>query len=375
VKAVKAPPRSEPGRSEPRRGAARRAAAVALAPALALALAGGAAAEQWNLTTAGGREVAIEEDIGPAGSRFQLVRTWPDGRDDTTFGRAGRVELPPTGRPPYAVRADADGRLFVVGGAAAAGRPATPFVMRFSADGAPDSRWPQGRGEARAWPGGPGGLAAEDAVSRPDGGAWVLGSTEGPRAQAVLWRLTAAGAVDEGFGAGGFLALGEAQASLRGIALLASPDGTLWIGVRREAAGEAVLEVHRLDPAAALPVPVSRQPPPDEADDAPRLEVRSARMGWLSEEADPPWTAVTAPMPGSAFAAWAGAPAVAPVVVDAASAAGGAVFNPYAADAGPAARPSATAPAATAGGTGWGWAAGGLAFGALTAFLFRWFRR
>jgi uncharacterized delta-60 repeat protein len=184
------------------------------------AAAGNAEVARGLLLTAGGKIVVagIAEQAGAADARERdvfLARFDASGVLDTTFGTAGvaRFDLAP-GKlvgtvfktdAQWGLAADAQGRLYVSGSAVGAGRNDTDFaVLRVTESGARDTTF------------GAAGLATVD-VSNLDattkeihidasGRALVGGYYTDPSTSVVapvLFRLTAAGALDASFGAAG----------------------------------------------------------------------------------------------------------------------------------------------------------------------------
>lgn len=160
------------------------------------------------------------------------------GDPDPTFGTGGQVAVPPgtTGGTASALAIQPDGKL-VVAGQAQGGSPYLQFgVMRFNADGTPDTSF-DGDGSAQT-PVGSGGHA-NDVLVQPDGKIVAVGNSSGSIANNPdfsLVRYNADGSLDSaGFGTGGKTVLyvggcspfngyfGDAEAVAR------QPDGKLVV--------------------------------------------------------------------------------------------------------------------------------------------------
>ena len=347
-------------------------------------------ATDWVARLPSGAELAIVEDPANANNPYRLERRQPAAGLDRQFGQAGSVALNLGGETgsPSGLRVDAQGHIVVVGHVLPGNTMRMPVLLRFDARGQADARWATG-GRAQITNFGAD-LAAEDALPLGDGKLLVLGTSEGKIERAVLWRLSANGQLDTGFGSGGWLSL-RSDLAVQGISLAAS-GAAVMIGLMVTQSSGTWLEVHRWNPAQlADPVLVARQALPQNWVGLPVLEPRQDKCGWLSPAdgfgGQRAWQPCQM-LPQAQAVAWRTGPApVAPapeaVAPDAVAAPAGnegsVAFSPYAAP--PPTAPTTpttaktdttttAAPAAEPDSTSWlGWAAGVLAAAMVALWL------
>lgn len=168
---------------------------------------------------------AVIADPLPLSLSISVTRLHPDGSPDLTFDSDGTATFAVAG---HSVMSDAvaiqdDGKIVV------SGRGDGAVLVRFNSDGSPDTSF------------GSGGLAALGATAplsraldvaiQPDGRIVVAGDINSSPAQDFfLARFTAAGALDQSFGTGGWLTTDFGSADDRALSLVLQPDGRIVAG-------------------------------------------------------------------------------------------------------------------------------------------------
>jgi len=126
-----------------------------------------------------------------------LVRLRPDGSRDTSFGSGGTLTL--SGYAVAALGVAADGSIIL----ATAQSSQHAALVRLNPTGAPDPAF--NGGAALQLPL----YTVEAMLAQPDGTIQLLGVTAPTRGEQQVWRYTAAGAPDAGWGAGGVVGVGS----------------------------------------------------------------------------------------------------------------------------------------------------------------------
>lgn len=187
---------------------------------------------------------------GPEGSIAFLVAVTATGALNPSFGEAGIVretDPRPSSQSAGPVAVADDGRLLVAGSTDAGPSSGAIALFRYTPNGAIDTGYGAERGFAR--------LAAIDspvalAVER-SGAAIVLSEEAFHGEGAALMRVTAGGAIDSAFGAGGLVTLGRPRA--RFSALAVQPDGKVLVaGTSNWRGHRARMLVARLLPSGDL---------------------------------------------------------------------------------------------------------------------------
>lgn len=304
------PPLAPPGRTQTLKAACWRAGLRTWALALLMAAlpVQPCSAGPWRADTPQGLQVHLVQDSFRARDGYLLERRYPDGTPDAGFGQQGALvfTLGPDNEGPAALRADAQGRLWVAGASLDGEGRLHAVVLRFLPHGVPDGGYAtQGRSAVQ-----PGGLAARalDLLPLSDGSAWVAGLLQerDGRERAGLWRLQPDGRVDPAFGDGGLWRDPDARpAEVQGLA--AGADGGVSLQLQRS--GTAAAETWRVAQGGTslqrAGVPAS--PPAAEGREDPAMPAPSpfGPAGGASASAAP------AGQPGAAVAGGAAAGAVA----------------------------------------------------------------
>ena len=202
-----------------------------------------------------GRVLVAGRRFGPAGPALLVARLRADGSPDPAFGSDG-VVIGATGIAPAfpsAMAIDAHDRILVAGVDTTDGSGSV-VVSRLLADGSPDPAFGAG---GRALVGGAlSSVPAHGLVATRDGGAAVVLSSAAAAGQdrrtATVYRLTADGRPDAGFGGAGAVEVPEADA----VALAEQPDGRLVVGgtafEQRGADHTSWMALARFEPTGAL---------------------------------------------------------------------------------------------------------------------------
>ena len=141
------------------------------------------------------------------------------GTLDKSFGVAGiAVVEPATDRSSVAgsVAVDSEGRVIVAGAEKLMTPPVRSLLVRFTADGVPESSWPVG-GQMQSV-----NRVGEYVIALQDGGT-ILGERDHVTTEFTLKRLDAHGVIDEKFGVMGSIAMGY------GTALTSFGDGSFAV--------------------------------------------------------------------------------------------------------------------------------------------------
>jgi uncharacterized delta-60 repeat protein len=201
---------------------------------------GGTDAARVVLVQPNGR-IVVAGGGTPSGS-FCVARLRRAGSLDMTFGTGGKrvVDLGGTDEVVYGAALQPDGRLVLVGGS-----DALAAVARLNANGSLNSTF-SGNGKKRfSW----GAFSRASAVLVLPNGKLVVAGFSGPEGGNVqVARLSAAGALDVGFGTGGIAGIDFGGDDF-GLALARQADGRLVVAGRSSAAGAVVT---RLRPDGAL---------------------------------------------------------------------------------------------------------------------------
>lgn len=257
------------------------AIAAIAAASLALLCCFSATAGSWDASAPGGLQWRIVEDATRTRDGYLLERRYPDGRLDAQFGNGGTVmfALGPDNEGPAALRVDAAGRAWIVGGSQAADG-LRAVVLRFTANGLPDSLFALG-GRAAVAPAGAQARAL-DVLPLDDGSAWVAGTIIDVTGQerSGAWRLHPDGSVDTRFGLGGLWQDDAAGATEVG-SLQRAPDGSLALGLRRRADGRSWLETFTWTSRATTPRAESRTGVDEAAMDRAKMVWHDGRWQWI----------------------------------------------------------------------------------------------
>lgn len=277
----------------------------------------------WEATTPEGWTVRITQDSFRERDAYLLERLYRDGTPDAGFGRNGSTAfvLGPDNEGPAALRGDAVGRWWVAGASVGTDNLPKAVVLRFLAQGVPDTSYAVAGRSAVA----PAGRSARalDLLPQADGTSWVAGLVVDAQGneRSGWWRLRADGSVDPAFGLGGLWQDGAAGAT-EVVNLAAGVGAMLALGLRR-GQGEAMqLEVWQLAPGAATPT--LAEVLTQQASGGRRLVWREGQWRWL-DSADRllparPAAAATPGAPGAATAAARPAPPALPAIAAAAAA-------------------------------------------------------
>jgi uncharacterized delta-60 repeat protein len=181
---------------------------------------------------------------GAASSSFCIARLRRSGSLDLTFGAGGKrvVDMGGTDESVHGAARQPDGKLVLVGGS-----DALVAVARLNPNGSLNSTF-SGNGKKRfSW----GAFSRASAVLVLPGGKLVLAGYSGPEGGNIqAARLTASGALDPGFGAGGIAGVDFGGDDF-GLALARQADGRLLVAGRSTAAGAVVARLRAngsLDP-------------------------------------------------------------------------------------------------------------------------------
>lgn len=265
----------------PPAAAARLPVARALLAGIALACSLKAGAGAWEVAAPGGLTWRIVEDSTRTRDGYVLERRYADGRADAQFGNGGSVvfALGPDNEGPATLRVDSAGRAWITG-ASQGPEGLRAVLLRFTAGGLPDPQFGVD-GRAAVAPAGAQARAGEVLVL-DDGSAWVAGVALDAAGQerSGAWRLRADGSVDNQFAARGLWQDAEAGATAIS-SIQQAPDGSITIGLRRLAAGQAWLETWAWNGAAATPHRATRMAVNERAMEQAQLQWRGGRWQWI----------------------------------------------------------------------------------------------
>jgi uncharacterized delta-60 repeat protein len=176
---------------------------------------------------------------------WAIARFAPDGSLDPTFGVGGRVTTAFGWDEDRIVRLlqQPDGKIIGVGAGGFGGGSFRIVLARYLTDGTLDGSFGINGMVSTPCPGG-GGCYIADALLMSDGGIMIGGSVNG---DFLLGRYDAAGALDSGFGNGGFVSTDLANGLPDGIVALARQSDDKIIAGGYASPGDAALARYDLD--------------------------------------------------------------------------------------------------------------------------------